>query len=418
MKKFPGNFMKRQQRLIKEIVLILLIVIIIGLFFFANLQYTKNNPGGNDFLVHWVGTKSYVQDGISPYSDQVALRIQDLVYGRPATSGEHELRVAYPFYSIFLFLPFSFIQDFTIARAVWMTVLELAIIFSTILMIRVVNWKPKFLMTLLIVVFGLFWYHGIRSIINGNAVVLILLTIVFVIYGIKNNLDEMAGISLALMTIKPQVVIVFVVFVCIWAIINHRSKIIFWFLGSLILLIFLGVFLYPSWPIEFLWEVMRYPTYNPPGTPSSALVVLVPGIGKQIGFLFSILCGLVLLIEWVLGRRSTGSRFIWLASITLILGQLVNIQTDPGNFIVMFPAIFISSKVIEDRWKNVGQWVNISLLAILFFIPWIIFVNTIEFSYQPIQNPIMFFPVPLLLIVIMYWVRWWVKNPVTYLLNT
>ncbi len=410
--------MKRQQRLIKEIVLILLIVIIIGLFFFANLQYTKNNPGGNDFLVHWVGTKSYVQDGISPYSDQVALRIQDLVYGRPATSGEHELRVAYPFYSIFLFLPFSFIQDFTIARAVWMTVLELAIIFSTILMIRVVNWKPKFLMTLLIVVFGLFWYHGIRSIINGNAVVLILLTIVFVIYGIKNNLDEMAGISLALMTIKPQVVIVFVVFVCIWAIINHRSKIIFWFLGSLILLIFLGVFLYPSWPIEFLWEVMRYPTYNPPGTPSSALVVLVPGIGKQIGFLFSILCGLVLLIEWVLGRRSTGSRFIWLASITLILGQLVNIQTDPGNFIVMFPAIFISSKVIEDRWKNVGQWVNISLLAILFFIPWIIFVNTIEFSYQPIQNPIMFFPVPLLLIVIMYWVRWWVKNPVTYLLNT
>src|SRR5690606_33385473 len=106
--------MKRQQRLIKEIVLILLIVIVIGLFFFANLQYTRNNPGGNDFLVHWVGTKSYVQDGISPYSDEVALRIQDLVYGRPARSGEHELRVAYPFYSIFLFLPFSFFQDFSI----------------------------------------------------------------------------------------------------------------------------------------------------------------------------------------------------------------------------------------------------------------------------------------------------------------
>ena len=410
--------MKRQQRLIKEIVLILLIVIIIGLFFFANLQYTRNNPGGNDFLVHWVGTKSYVQDGISPYSDQVALRIQDLVYGRPARIGEHELRVAYPFYSIFLFLPFSFIQDFTVARAVWMTVLELAIIVSTILMIRVVNWKPKFLMTLLLVVFGLFWYHGIRSIINGNAVVLILLTIVFVIYGIKNNLDELAGISLALMTIKPQVVIIFVVFVCIWAFINRRSKIIFWFLGSFLLLIFLGVFLYPSWPIEFLWEIMRYPTYNPPGTPSSALAVLVPGIGKQIGFLFSILCGLLLLIEWALGRKSTGSIFIWLVSITLILGQLVNIQTDPGNFIVMYPAIFIFSKVIEDRWKNVGQWVNIILLAILFFIPWIIFVNTIEFSYQPIQNPIMFFPVPLLLIVIMYWVRWWVKNPVTDLLNS
>jgi hypothetical protein len=410
--------MKRQQRLIKEIVLILLIVIIIGLFFFANLQYTRNNPGGNDFLVHWVGTKSYVQDGISPYSDQVALRIQELVYGRPARTGEHELRVAYPFYSIFLFLPFSFIEDFAVARAAWMTILELAIIVSTILLIRVANWKPKFLMTVLLIVFGLFWYHGIRSIINGNAVVLILLTIVFVLYGIRNNLDELVGISLALMTIKPQVVIVFIIFVCFWALMNRRSKIVFWFLGSFLLLIFLGVFLYPSWPIEFLWEVMRYPSYNPPGTPSSALAVLMPGIGMQIGLLFSIFCGLLLVVEWVVGKNSTGLKFVWLASVTLIFGQMVNIQTDPGNFIIMFPAIFISFKIIENRWKNLGQWVNISFLAILFFIPWLIFVNTIEFSYQPIQNPIMFFPVPLFLVVIMYWVRWWVKNPVTELLNS
>jgi hypothetical protein len=417
--KIPGLlYMRQQQRVIKEVVLILLIIVIIGLLFFANIQYTRNNPGGNDFLVHWVGTKSFVQEGISPYSDHVALEIQDLVYGRPARSGEHELRVAYPFYSIFLFLPFSFIEDFSVARAFWMTLLELSIIFSTILLIRIVNWKPKLLMTLLLIVFGLFWYHSLRPLINGNAVVLILLTITLVLYGIKNQIDELVGISMALMTIKPQVVVVFILFICIWAIVNHRLKIIFWFIGTVLLLIFVGIFIYPSWPMEFLREVFRYPGYNPPGTPATALAYLMPGIGSRLGILISMLSGVILIAEWIFGKNSRDLKFVWISSLSLILGQWVNIQTDPGNFIIMFPAIILSLKVFEERWKNFGQWLNIVLLAILFFIPWLIFVNTIDFNYQPIQNPIMFFPVPIMLIIMMYWVRWWVKNPVTDLLSS
>jgi len=157
---FPGKLMNRkQQRTIKEVLQILLLLIIVGLFIFGNLQYTAKNPGGNDFLVHWVGTQSFVKEGISPYSDNVALRIQNLVYGRPAQAGEHELRVSYPLYSIFLFLPFSLIEDFTIARAIWMTVLEFLVIISTIMMIKMVNWKPNFLISFLLIVFSIFWYH-------------------------------------------------------------------------------------------------------------------------------------------------------------------------------------------------------------------------------------------------------------------
>lgn len=410
--------MRKQQRLIKEIIFIVLIIIIIGLFFFANLQYTRNNPGGNDFLVHWVGTRTFVQESISPYSDSVALEIQNLVYGRPARSGEHELRVAYPFYSIFLFLPFSLIEDFTLARAIWMTFLELSIILSVIIILKVVNWKPRLLMMILLIVFGLFWYHALRSIINGNVVVLILFTITLVFYGIKNQMDELVGISMALMTIKPQVVLVFLIFILIWSIVNHRAKIIFWFIGTLLLLLLISVFILPSWPIEFLREVLRYPEYNPPGTPATALAVIMPGIGRQLGIIISALSVVVLLSEWVLGRHNKDLMLFWVGCLTLVVGQWVNIQTDPGNFVVMFPAILLSFKVIEGRWKSKGQWVNIFLLSLLFFVPWLIFINSINYDYQPIQNPIMFFPVPIMLVVILYWVRWWVKNPVTDLLNT
>ena len=411
--------MKRnQQRIIKEIFQIILLLIIVGLLIFGNLDFVEKNPGGNDFLVHWVGTQSFIQEGISPYSDEVALRIQNLVYGRPAMSGEHELRVAYPFYSMFLFLPFALMEEFELARALWMTLLEGLLILSTLLALKIVNWKPKILISTLLIVFSLFWYHGLRSLINGNAVIIILFLVIVVVYAIKAKQDELAGICLALITIKPQVVLPFIIFITIWSLVNKRSRIFFWFVGIMVALLLLGLFLLPSWPLEFLREVLRYPGYNPPGTPASALAEIMPGAGRQLGLLLSGLSIIVLLIEWFFGRHSGQLKFYWIVSLTLVLGQWVNIQTDPGNFIVMFPAIIMIVKMIEDRWKNFGQWINIGFLAILFFIPWIVFLRTIEYGYQPLQNPVMFFPVPLFLIIGLYWVRWWVINPVTEILNS
>ncbi len=56
-----------------------------------NYTYCQQNPGGNDFLVHWMGTRMLLKDGISPYSDQTATQIQIFAYGHPALPGEHEL---------------------------------------------------------------------------------------------------------------------------------------------------------------------------------------------------------------------------------------------------------------------------------------------------------------------------------------
>ncbi len=409
---------RKKYRTIQEFSIILLFIVIIGLFGYTNFQFTKSSPGGNDFLVHWVGTQKFVLEGVSPYSDKVALEIQRLVYGRPALEGEHELRVAYPFYSILLFLPFSLIRNFEIARAFWMTFLELLLMFSTIIAIKLVKWKIKPLFTFLIIAFSLFWYHGLRSIINGNAVVVILFLVIVCIYAISRKQDELAGISLALSTIKPQVAFAFIIFVIIWAIVNNKQKILFWFFGTLISIVLLGLFLLPTWPLEFLREVMRYPGYNPPGTPATALAELMPGAGYRLGLLISAISGLVLLAEWFFGRHSEELKFFWLASLTLVLGQWINIQTDPGNFLIMFPACIIIFRMLDDRWRKNGLWIIMGYLLVVFFVPWLFFIKTLDFGYQPVQSPIMFFPTPVLLLVGLYWVRWWVKNPAINIINS
>jgi hypothetical protein len=188
---------------------ILAVVFAIGLLAvltWANYRYSKTTPGGTDFLVHWVGTRSFMQDGLSPYSDEVALRIQQMVYGRPAAPGEHELRVAYPLYSMLVFLPFSLISNFELARAFWMTTLEVALILLTVLSLRLTRWKLKPPMLALVLLFSIFWYHAMRPLILGNAVILVALGITGAFLAIRSGMDELAGILLGLTTIKPQLV--------------------------------------------------------------------------------------------------------------------------------------------------------------------------------------------------------------------
>jgi hypothetical protein len=51
-------------------------------------------------------------------------------------------------------------------------------------------------------------------------------------------------------------------------------------------------------------------------------------------------------------------------------------------------------------------------MALLFAGVWWLFLSTLErVGGQPIQAPIMFFPLPVFLMIGLYWVRWWVLRP-------
>lgn len=386
--------------------ILLLVVLTLG-----NYQYAKNNPGGTDLLVHWVGTRAYFTQGISPYSDQVALEIQKMVYGRAAQPGEHELRVAYPFYSVILFFPFALISDFTVARAVWMTILEIGLIGLTLISIQLTSWKPKSWMLALLFVFSLVWYHAMRALINGNIVILIALGIAGTFYAIKLQHDELAGVLLALITIKPQVVILIVVFVLFWAFFQRRFKIIGWFAIALALLVLCATLLVPDWIMQNIREVLRYPGYNPPGTPSTALATWFPALGPRLGTVLSLAVIVILLAEWWLARHSEYRHFLWTGCLTIVLSVWSGIQTDPGNFIIMMPALILFFSIMDERWPAYGNIINTSVLAALLVFLWVIFVSTINYSYQPIQSPVLMFPLPFILTVILYWIRLWATNP-------
>lgn len=393
-------------------ILAAIVAVVVAVFLtIGNYHYASLNPGGNDFLVHWMGTRSYITEGLSPYSDEVALRIQNMVYGRPAQAGEHELRVAYPLYSIIFFLPFALIKDFTMARAIWMTVLEIALVVLCFLSLRLTRWKPTPLILMLLLLFSLFWYHGLRALILGNAVVLVTLLVVGALLAIRSGADELGGVLLAFATIKPQVVVVLLIFITLWAVTRRRWKIIFWLYGTVALLSGASALLMPDWIMQNLREVIRYPAYNPPGTPAAVFSVYMPGIGAQIGRGVSIFLGVVLLIEWFLSLRGDFRAFLWTVCLTLVASQWIGIQTDPGNFIVLYPSLILVLAMWDERWHHSSSLVIIGTLVLLFVGIWIVFMHTLERSYQPIQSPMLFFPLPLFMLASLYGVRWWAVRP-------
>jgi hypothetical protein len=394
------------------------IAILIGLSF-TNYRFAVQNPGGNDFLVHWVGTRALLVDGISPYSDTVALRIQRMAYGRPALPGEHELRVAYPLYSTGLFLPFAFISDYSLARALWMTALEVALVGLALLSLYLSRWKPGIWLLALFLLFTLTWYHGVRAVINGNAVILVAVFIAGALAAIQSGRDELAGVLLALSTIKPQVVILLVVFVWVWAISVKRWGIVNWTVISLVVLSIGAAFFVPDWPLQNFWEVIRYPGYNPPGTPGSALATWLPAAGTKLGWGLTFLLAILLLVEWSAARGQDFRWSLWTASLTLVASQWIGIQTDPGNFIVLFIPLVLVFAMWVRHSGTLGRVMVILSMAVLFVGLWALFLITLDSSRgQPQQSPIMFFPLPLLLLLGLYWIRWWAIRPAHHFMGT
>jgi hypothetical protein len=406
----------RKNRTTAKAFIILAIFLVLAGLVWVNFQFSKNNPGGNDFLAHYVGTRALLFEGKSPYSDEVAIEIQERVFGRPAEPGEIEHRVVYPLYSVLVFSPFALIGNYAIARVAWMTVMEIALLIMGYLALQICSWKPKLVTLLIYFQFCVLWYHGFRAVINGNAVIVVALFITLAIYALMKEQDRAAGIFLALSTIKPNLVVLLIIFVLIWGVYKKRNQMVFWFLGSMLVMIFGAMLLIPDWIMQNIWEIIKYPGYNPPGTIAEVIGYWLPDY--EIYFKWGIggLLGLILGYEVWAARKANFDHFLWAVCLVLTISQWIGIATDPGNFVILFMPLVLVLARLDERWKSRGNFLVPSILGVVFIALWILFVVTLDFDYQPMQSSIMFFPLPAFVLLGLYWIKWWVAGGASVLL--
>ncbi|HEX8992591.1 MAG TPA: glycosyltransferase family 87 protein [Anaerolineales bacterium] len=379
----------------RSLLLALVAVIIIVGWTYINYRLAIVSPGGIDFLTHWVGTRALFQ-GESPYSRDVAVRVQTAYYGRPAVIGENEFLDVYPLYAELIFAPFAAIPNYELARAAWMTFLGLSTMALFLIPLRIVGWKPRITTFVLYMLYAVFGYHSVRPIFNGNVSTVIALIIVCAVWATQAKKDALAGLLTALSLAKPNLAILPALFLIVWLASLGRWRFIFWFAGGFLALVLAGLLIIPNWPAQNLANVLRYNGYNPPTTIAAALEFFLPAFGHWIGIAAYVAIIIALIVQWRSVLGAGFHAFLPAFSFTLIASQWLWVSTDPGNFITLALPLALILKNIEERASGT-IWANLSLGVLLIGL-WALFLATMDRSQGNLQSPIMFFPLPAVLL--------------------
>jgi len=394
------------------IILIATVLLSIGfgvLATWGNYNYVINNPGVNDFTPRWAGSRIFMTEGRSPYSQQTTREIQIVAYGRVAQEGENQLYFFYPLNIFFLYAPFSLINNHDWARAIWMTVLEIGVVMITIISLNLGDEKKALpiVIRFFVIIFSLTWFFSVLAVLDANLAVICTLALVGFFLAIDRNLDILAGFLLSIAIFKPQIAVLMVIIGLLWAISKRRWLILWSFIGSSAVFIALATLLSPDWFMQFLRQIFPYLEELQLTNTSTILVDWLPGIGKQLAWLLTGIMIILIIIEWraVLGK---GNRWLlWTANLTLVLTILVGIPSSIINYILLLPSVIFIFSILGSRWGKFGRFALILGFIVLSMFFWFIFLVNNSWELTVNQNPGLYFLTPFVVLIGLYWIRWW-----------
>lgn len=389
----------RAQMLILLLALVLAVMVVI-----THNAFTAPYPGLNDFMSRWEGARSYWIDGLNPYGDEASLNIQQRIYGRPAAEGEDPGYFAYPFYTLFLVWPLV-VLPYSWASAAWMVLLEACLIGSLFLLLDLFRWKPRPTLLAALILWALLFYFSARGLILGQPGLLVAFLEILAVWALVKKRDGIAGVALALSTIKPQMGFLIVPFLLLWGLRARRWRFVAVFAAVMVALLLASFLLQPSWLSDWLAQLALYPSYTALGSPAWIITQYYLGLGSAAELAVAAALAALLLWVWyavlVQGRQE---RFLWSVALTLTVTHLVAPRTATPHYVVfLLPAIFYLSLLARKR--RGGLWIGLLLLALL-VLPWLHFVATVQGEFE---HPTVYLPLPFGMLALLWLTRrlWW-----------
>lgn len=365
---------------------------------------TAREPGAYDFTARWAGARAYFLDGLDPYSDEATRRIQQVYYGRPAQPGEDQVLFVYPFYTVFLVAPLILLP-YAWAAAIWLVLLEFSLVAGLLIVLDLYRWRPPpGLLALTALWTVLFYPHG-RGIILGQFAIVVFLLLALTLWALGRRRDGLAGVALALTTIKPQVVFLVVLLLLLWAINRRCWRFVGAFastMGALLGASFLAV---PAWVSGFLRQVAAYPAYTPESVPWFLTHLFIPALGTpgEVTMTLALLAGLAW--AWWREMHSSWASFHWTLGLTLVVSNLVAPRTATTNYIVFLVPLVL---LFRHLYRRAGALALVGLQVTLLVSLWALFLATVDGRQEA---PIMFLPLPLVMLLGLAWGRQALARP-------
>jgi len=331
-------------------------------------------PRGNlsDLYPRWLGARELLLHHRDPYSPELTREIQIGYYGRALDPSRPEdptdqQAFAYPVYVVFLFAP-TVDLPFPVVQSGFRWLLIFLTVASVVLWLYILRWRPSNATTISFVALTLGSFPVLQAIKLQQLSLLVAGLIAGCVALLAGGGFLLAGVLLALATIKPQLVLLVAAWLLLWAISgwSQRRNFVWGFVVTLTVLCAVGEYVLPGWLWRFREAVTAYRQYT--GGAESVLDVLVTrGWGRALAALALLALALM---GWRLRRVSVDSMaFPWMLSLTLAVTVLVVPKTAPYNQVLLLPGVLLIGRNWELLWGKDRLTRIIALIAV-FLISW------------------------------------------------
>ncbi|GAB4536651.1 MAG: hypothetical protein Kow0063_22450 [Anaerolineae bacterium] len=332
-----------------------------------------------DFHHPWVGIRAMLRDGANPYSHEVSLMIQKQLLGRASRPGEQQENFVYPLHLMVLFAPFALLP-LPVAQALWFSVLEVSIIVFIIVAPRAVGWHPPTWLLALTALFTIGYYSSVWAMILGQISIVVAAFVALTWWGLRTERWILAGVCLALTTVKPQMSFLLVPALLIWGGYRRRWSFIAAFSASFIIIILLPLPWLPDWPLEWVEAANRYAGYTAFDPP----LIMLTGSVWVAGAVTVLLLAYTAFFYWRRRPERQDVIFNWALSMLVVISALIAPRTTHVNQLALLLPLFF----IFSRSKNNGAiaTVEIALIIGLWLIDIIWFPSTSSSQHKIWQH--------------------------------
>lgn len=338
---------------------------------------TQGSPRGSlsDLYPRWLGARELLLHHRDPYSPDITREIQIGYYGRaldPTRPGDPKdpQAFAYPVYVVFLIaptigFPFSAVQE---AFRWFLVILTAA---TVPLWLRAFRWRPSPTVVVILVILALGFFPDVQGLKLQQLTLAVSGLIAGCIVLLAGGHLLLAGILLALATIKPQLVLPLVIWLLLWACSDwrQRQRFIWGFAGTMALLLSGAQWVLPGWIGSFRAALHAYREYT--GMPVSLLAtVTTPALGT---ILTAILVIFLAIGCWRSRRvRSDDPAFALIASLLLVATVVMIPMTAFYNQVLLLPgALFLVRNIPFFRTKGAFTRAAFMVAGLLFCWPWL-----------------------------------------------
>lgn len=337
---------------------------------------------GNDFYQVWLSSQDLLRYRRDPYSPEMTRDIQFGLYGRqldPNRPGDPiDRRVfPYPAYADLLFWPTAEIP-FPIVRVAILCVLIALTLMGAVLWLRAFDWAPGWKWTAVLMLLVISSYPALEGLFAGQLGLLVAFLLPASLVALRRQKFLLAGVLMAVTTIKPQVTALAILYLLIWTLNDWQKRKSFsvGFFSTLIALFAASLAVLPHWIQNWIHTILAYRHYT---RPPLVTEVLTSPLGPRLSgpatlVLTAASLTVAVILAWKNRAAAFGSFAFWLTLSLLV--SITAIVLLPGqavyDHLILLPAIFLIARY-RDRLLEAGRPSQLLLAvgALVILWPWI-----------------------------------------------